>query len=512
MDPVGIWWGLRLSGDGKSPGISIPILGGSHGDIPLEPSSGAKVADFIVDTGTAVVLDVSEFTGGEQQKFVAEFARHLFERKKRESSPMLLIWEEAQEFVPQNVFKDSARMVGAVERITKIGRNFGIGTGLISQRPQEVNKKVLNQTEVLFVFQTTGPQERKAIEGWIVEHGLDLSKVVEELPSLPQGTGYIWSPQWLRVFKKIRCNSKETFDASATPEFDGKARKKINLAPIDLKKLEESMKATIEKARAEDPKELRKRIAELEVEVRKMQAVKPKMEVKEVPVLDDKEKQLLENVTKNLHQLRDKVVIQTETIAGQIDLLRPILARTLGVAQVRPVQLSFKPSARAQAVPRVTTEGEAGEAKFSSGERKILTVLAQYPQGRTKVQVAVVAGYAHRGGSYNNYLSALRSKEWVNGKDMLQITPEGLKSLGVYEPLPTGQALLHHWLSQLGRAEREILRVLASAYPTTLTKEDVAREAGYEVRGGGFNNALGKLRTLELVHGRTELQAAEELF
>jgi hypothetical protein len=31
--------------------------------------------------------------------------------------------------------------------------------------------------------------------------------------------------------------------------------------------------------------------------------------------------------------------------------------------------------------------------KLSSGERKILTALAQYPEGRTKVQVAVLTGY-----------------------------------------------------------------------------------------------------------------------
>jgi hypothetical protein len=29
----------------------------------------------------------------------------------------------------------------------------------------------------------------------------------------------------------------------------------------------------------------------------------------------------------------------------------------------------------------------------------------------------------------------------------------------------------------------------------------VAAKAGYEASGGGFNNALGRLRTLELVQG-----------
>ena len=36
LDPVGVWWGLRLLADGKSPGIPITIFGGLHGDVPLE--------------------------------------------------------------------------------------------------------------------------------------------------------------------------------------------------------------------------------------------------------------------------------------------------------------------------------------------------------------------------------------------------------------------------------------------------------------------------------------------
>jgi uncharacterized protein len=45
-----------------------------------------------------------------------------------------------------------------------------------------------------------------------------------------------------------------------------------------------------------------------------------------------------------------------------------------------------------------------------------------------------------------------------------------------------------------------------------MSKEEVAAKAGYEPNGGGFNNALGRLRTLELVEGRGQLHASEYLF
>jgi hypothetical protein len=60
--------------------------------------------------------------------------------------------------------------------------------------------------------------------------------------------------------------------------------------------------------------------------------------------------------------------------------------------------------------------------------------------------------------------------------------------------------------------ERLILETLTEAYPDGLSKEEVAAKAGYEANGGGFNNALGRLRTLELVQGRGEIRASDNLF
>lgn len=50
------------------------------------------------------------------------------------------------------------------------------------------------------------------------------------------------------------------------------------------------------------------------------------------------------------------------------------------------------------------------------------------------------------------------------------------------------------------------------SYPDSLSKEEVAARTGYEANGGGFNNALGRLRTLELVQGRGEVRASDNLF
>jgi hypothetical protein len=144
----------------------------------------------------------------------------------------------------------------------------------------------------------------------------------------------------------------------------------------------------------------------------------------------------------------------------------------------------------------------------------VLAVLAQYPEGRTKRQTAILAGYAVKGGGFNGALSKLRTLGFITGSEMLTITQKGLAAIeGQWEPLPTGGALLDYWLSTLNRAaERAVLTAVYDAYPDAISKEEIAEKTGYEVTGGGFNGALSKLRTLELIERGDPVRAAAAFF
>ncbi len=77
--------------------------------------------------------------------------------------------------------------------------------------------------------------------------------------------------------------------------------------------------------------------------------------------------------------------------------------------------------------------------------------------------------------------------------------------------MPTGPELVKFWSDQLPKAERLILEVLTlqrMGWP----KGALAVRAGYEPTGGGFGNALSRLRTLGLISGSREIVASEELF
>src|SRR5262245_23202785 len=91
LDPVGVWYGLRLHADGKKPGLEVPVLGGLRGDIPLEPGAGAIIANLVVDRGVSMVLDVSQFeSDADKARFAQAFADRFFFRKKASPSAVHL--------------------------------------------------------------------------------------------------------------------------------------------------------------------------------------------------------------------------------------------------------------------------------------------------------------------------------------------------------------------------------------------------------------------------------------
>jgi hypothetical protein len=509
VDPVGVWYGLRHDADGKGPGLPVIILGGEHGDLPLEETAGAVIADTVVDARQSLVLDLSGFSKGAARRFMTDFAERLYHAKSTHREPLHLVLDEADAWAPQRTEHGGERLLGAINDLVRRGRARGIGCTLITQRPAVLNKDVLSQAEVLVALRLTGPHDRKAIETW-VEHQADPTQAKELLGSLaelPVGTAWVWSPGWLEIFKKVAIRPRRTFDSSATPKAGARVIAPKEGAAVDLDVLRKRMAATIERSRADDPKLLRARIADLE---KTAKAAAPQIIEKrvEVPALSPADRQAIEEYVGRLESTANAL----RAVAA---LLRDALAArphptTNGASKPRREPLIVHTPTVMSLVQKQLREERTG--KLPRAEQKILTALAQYPDGRTKVQIAILTGYAHNGGGFSNAVSALRTRGWIEGGgDLLRITDAGSAALGPFVPLPTGAELLRHWMGQLGRAERSALEALAKAYPHALSKEDVAREAGYEASGGGFNNALSKLRTLELITGRGELRMSGAL-
>lgn len=552
LDPLDCWWGLRADADGKAAGLSIVVIGGEHSDLPLYANSGETLADFVVESRASAVLSTRHLSKTEQRTFVATFCERLYALKGKSANktPMHLVIDEADEVIPQKVFHGTERCVGAVDTIVRRGRSSGLGVTLISQRAAVINKDALTQTECMIALQTTSPQDRKAIEAWFEAHDVEgkHDEFMASLASLPIGTAWIWSPGWLHCFEKVKIRRRHTFDSSATPKVGEKPVVPKKLADVDIEALKSKLATTIEQKKADDPRELRKKIAELERQLRE----KPKAQerskserdviaghheilgfnqashkfVRDVlPLLDGlyenwKRDALRSMATKASPYLvvRENSLAEEEySAAGRHDefLAKHATSSFKYRGPVKAADGTMKPLQEPLYDTQTMTNGvwNSPHKNFGRCERAIMAALAQYPQGRNKNQAAVLAGYAVNSGGFNNALSALRQAGAIEGSGaLMKITPAGLTELGDFELLPRGHDLFQYWFHKLGRCEREVLRYLWNCNGTETSKESVATGAGYAVDSGGFNNALSKLRTLELISGPGSALKASDIF
>lgn len=520
LDTVGNWYGLRIAADGKGKGFDIPVFGGLRGDIPLQSTAGGLVADVAVDTGRSMIIDISQFSLSERKRFATAFGEQLWKRKKAQTHPipLMLMIEESQLIIPQFSGRNDAHMVGIYEEIIRLGRNYGIGCTMISQRPQSVNKEVLNQTECLFVLQVNGAQERKALKDWIVHQGM-ATDLLDELPSLARGMAYVWSPQWLGVLKKVLIAEKVTFDASSTPKTGGKTIRR-NPAPLDLKEIEAQMAATIEQNKANDPIELRKKIHALENEVKKWKLMPtPMAAIKEVPAMTDAERKRLDVFINGCAEAEES---KKELVATQVSLTSVII-KLIGEAQyfknLLSSKLSTSPSraavpfsARPVAPAKSRMASPLKESQIQNGVvsrvgHKILGALAEMETlGANKPDreiVALLAGYTNLlSKGFVNAVCELRTGGYVNypNSETIAFTEAG-RGIATFPDAPMSSEEIQRRVCDLiGGKASEILRPLIASYPDSMERSVVAAEAGYtNLLSKGFVNAVSRLRTLGFV-------------
>lgn len=492
FDPVGNWYSLRLAADGKkSSGLNVYIFGGEYADVPLVVTAGREVARLLATQPISAVLDVSRFRKSERERFATEFCEEFFHLKKTHRTAVHLLIEEAQVFIPQQV--ENPRLAGAIEDIIRLGRNYGIGASLISQRPQSVNKQVLSQVECVFALQMTGPHERKALGEWLTEHGADVG-LAGKLPELAIGEAFVWSPAWLRTFARVRIGKKKTYDGSSTPSVDGKVARAIALSPLDIKNITSTLAKNIEEAKADDPKELRRRIAEIETQLRKAQAAAPAVD----PAAIEKAKQAArQEVARSFKPLVSAIQQFCERAPGLV----PDVPSTLAELPRAPIAPNSRPAGASIVPPKRPASpaagGESGEIG-KGGLRRILVALAQRP-GMSARQIGIRAGLSSSSGTFGTYLAKARTAGWIAGtRDRMEITEAGLEALGSYEPLPTGRELLAYWIGELGNSGAS--RMLAAlAEHGAMTKDELGQAVDMSSKSGTFGTYLSKLRTLELV-------------
>ena len=287
---------------------------------------------------------------------------------------------------------------------------------------------------------------------------------------------------------------------------------------MDLEALRARMAETIEKARGEDPKELRRRVTALEKELAAARAEKSKpervVETVEVAVLDEKQAVRLEETLRAMQDVGAKLVDVAQDVldalfkarSGSAAVAAPIPRPLAGIAPVpSPVARDDGPPAR-----------EGQEPGLSVGARGLLIVLVRrHPMRLTRSQLATLARRSIRSSSFGPQVRELLNAGLAIEHDgQISATEAGRAALGAEARVPqTSEEVIDAWRQSLPGGAARMLDVLVEAHPATLDRDDLARAAGMSPTSSGVGQHLGTLRRngLAEVNGR-EVRASDSLF
>ena len=493
VDPKGDWYGIRSSASGKSKGLPVPVFGGRNGDIPLEAAGGKALANLIREQHMSCILDVSEFSATERRRFLTPFAEQLY--KVDDRTPMHLILEEAHEYIPQRVDSGDAQMVGVFERLVKNGRFKGIGVTMLSQRSASLNKNVLTQVDNLFIMRTTSPQDRTAVGDWI-KYQDGAAEILQSMSSLSSGECWLYQPNRGEPVR-FTFRMRTTFDAGATPKIGEVRTQPTNLADVDLKAITAAMAETIEKAKLDDPAELRKKLADkvrenqrLTARVEQLEGIVPADIIEEVPVpvLDEQDRRNVTALREDLARILERwpASLPKPSSTGSAIVARESAPRT-----VRP----------APVVREVRAAPVDGDVRFRAGAQRMIETLGRMaPLHLTKAQWGTVSGMKTTSGTWSTYFGEMKRAGFI-GQDAAGffLTDEGFDYLGGRPAPMTGEELQQHYRSILRAGCVRMLDAIAAAYPDGLDKDQIGEQVEMVTTSGTFSTYLGELTRNGLV-------------
>jgi hypothetical protein len=575
LDPLGVWWGLRHSKDGKGPGIQCLILGGVRGDIPIEPTAGAVAADLVVDEDASVIIDFSRkpsgemWSVGEKIRFVTDYTHRLFQRQGelidgRRREPIFQILDEAARYIPQVIPSgslDLAKCVGAWEQLVEEGRNIGIGVGLLTQRSARMNKSVSEVADAIFSFRIVGPRSIDAIVDWLGEHVEKerIKGLVQTIRSLDVGRCLLVSPGWLKFEGVITIRGRETFDSSATPKPGERAKRVTGKAATpDLAKYAERMKATIEKAKESDPRELKARIKKLQAE---LATTKQVVLQQTKSVAQPADERVLKNAVHDavlqtlavrdedwMRAIRDyqiglnkRVLDSLGTIAATIErypfrqpkhisklsvevLKKPATGEVSPRAIPQGISGKTNPVAAREETPELSSgKGEApahSNGEVTRPQMRILAELAMFESLRIspvpKKMLAAASGVSHSSSGYDKNLSTLRTKGLIDypGPGMIALSDAG-RAVAPHPDTPVDpQAMLERCREVTSGPQFRILEELFAAYPEAMDRTTLAEKVRQSETSSGYDKNLSTLRTAGMIEypAQGQVKAANWLY
>lgn len=100
-----------------------------------------------------------------------------------EEIPILLVLEEAHNYIPRSETARYNSVRRAIERIAKEGRKYGVSLMIVSQRPSEISETVFSQCNNFVAMRLTNPADQNYVRRLLPD---DIGGLVDSLATLEQ--------------------------------------------------------------------------------------------------------------------------------------------------------------------------------------------------------------------------------------------------------------------------------------------------------------------------------------
>jgi hypothetical protein len=528
VDPLGVFWGLRLRPDGKTESnFNIPIFGGPHGDLPLTEHSGALIGETVAGMADSCIIDLSEIgTKAGERRFMLHFLTALYRKSKDE--PLHLVIDEADMFAPQKLTDkegEAAKLLGMMETVVRRGRIKGFIPWLITQRPAVIAKDVLSQVDGLVAFKLTSSQDRDALSAWVEGSAdkEDWKTMRAALPAMERGQGVVWIPG-RGIMETVAFPEKLTFDSSRTPK-RGEKKSTASLRPLDLGKLKERLATVDAETKANDPKALRAEIATLKSDKARLERALPDV-ANDVAVAVDAagyKRGFKAGFDEAVNQAGNQFsAIKTMAEQRALEGARAVLAfEPQFVISKEYIPSGSPPAHRPAHTPtrtptpapaaRKSSPAASGDGTLTNPQRQLLKALAWWQRmghdNPSRPQVAAIAGWKVTAGHLRNVVGSLNANGMtVSSNGHIALTETGIAAA----PEPDmGMTLIDGLRGVLTNPQKQIFECLL-AKRRAMARADLAESVGWDANAGHLRNVIGSMRTLEIIDypsgGFVELQ------
>lgn len=259
LDVVGEYWSLKA----KYP---VVVFGGRQADVPLDPHIGKEIANVILDRKLQAVIDLTNMRRADQPFFVSDLCTELYEYGLKAKTPLWLLIEEAQNFVPQVGNPPCKR---PILDIVEMGRHAGLGFCAVSHRSATIDKTSLGLCDIVIFKRLTLPHDLEVVRDFFRSKDPRFADVAKVLPGLADYEALIYYPLRLKEPIKFQVPPRATPHVAETPTLKLKeVTATPELSAVSMELTEYFQRLIKDKiVQRDESAELRSRIAGLQEEL-----------------------------------------------------------------------------------------------------------------------------------------------------------------------------------------------------------------------------------------------------